>query len=97
MWIYTGLKLSRKDFLFQLAEFAGKRKERPAKQIIINRYLILHKNARPAKLDIVKETDNNFVQVITPVQSVKRLLAESVQAKLSICVKDVRNKCKILK
>ena len=33
----------------------------------------------------------------TSVQSVKKLFAESVQAKLSICVKDARNKCKILK
>ena len=34
---------------------------------------------------------------ITPVQSVKRLYEESVQAKLSICVKDARNKCRVLK
>ena len=42
-------------------------------------------------MDIVKETE-----IITPVQSVKRLFAESVQAKLSICVQDCRNKCRML-
>lgn len=89
----TGSKLSRKEFLFQLAKELTEGEKKKSNNIDYNLPLpSTSGERRTCQIGYCKRNRSNNICKIC-----QRLFAENVQTKLIICVNNVRNKCRILK
>uniref|UniRef100_A0A1B0BLL8 Uncharacterized protein n=1 Tax=Glossina palpalis gambiensis TaxID=67801 RepID=A0A1B0BLL8_9MUSC len=87
-----GVKIIQIEISISFGQTIHKRRNEKTQNIDYN-----HPSS-PSNLEERKTCQIGFCKkAITPVKYMKRLLAESVQTKLSICVKDARNKYRILK